>query len=304
MTLLEAINRKSTVKVFQNRRVGDEIFRGILKFSETLQLPFSPDDVNLEVLDSCGEIRKQMGVKAPYFLFIYTKNPENGSLNAGFAAEQLSLYLWTKGLGSRILGFRNDLPGADRRGGYPGTVLAFGWPQSREEMVFGRKGGFEDQKEGKGWISAVLEQAGIPDGQKKLGNLRLDISQGGIDCYRRRHFFEQKTKSLQDSFEAGRILAHIFVAAEELWLRLEVISDMEKNRRGERDEYLLTIQEKETAAGRAGGKRVAYPASAAETKEYLTGSAAYQREAAGIRRREGQTGRRNHIPQGAAAQRA
>ena len=90
MTLLEAINRKSTVKVFQNRRVGDEIFRGILKFSETLQLPFSPDDVNLEVLDSCGEIRKQMGVKAPYFLFIYTKNPENGSLNAGFAAEQLS----------------------------------------------------------------------------------------------------------------------------------------------------------------------------------------------------------------------
>ena len=86
-------------------------------------------------------------------------------------------------------------------------------------------------------------------GRKKLGNLRLAISQGGIDCYRRRHFFEQKTKSLQDSFEAGRILAHIFVAAEELWLRLEVISDMEKNRRGERDEYLLTIQEKETARG-------------------------------------------------------
>ena len=81
MTLLEAINSKNTVKTFQSRKVGDEIFQGILKFAEILQLPMASAAVDLEVAGSAGDARRQLGVKAPYFLFIYTENQEEGSLD-------------------------------------------------------------------------------------------------------------------------------------------------------------------------------------------------------------------------------
>lgn len=308
MTLLEAINSKNTVKTFQSRKVGDEIFQGILKFAEILQLPMASAAVDLEVAGSAGDARRQLGVKAPYFLFIYTENQEEGSLNAGYTAEQLSLYLWTKGLGSRILGFREDLSDSGRRRGRGGAVLAFGWPQNRGEAAPYGDRVLENGKESKSWTSAVLEQAGIHGEGRKLRHLRFDVSQQGIDCYRKKHFFQAKRKSLQDSFEAGRLLAHIFVAAEDLWLRLEVVSDMQKSMDRVKGEYLLTIQEKKPAAERTVDER--FPRLRCQGIQesgvygYPYGRVCPQRPILSVKGGEALTGPNTQMVHGAAAQRA
>lgn len=267
MTLLEAVNEKSTVKTFSSRTVTEGILRGVLKFSETLQLPLACGTLNLELHRPVreGAMERFLRVRAPYFLFLYTEDQKEGAINAGYAAEQIALYLWTKGIGSCILGFREDLPPLKGEEKGCGAALAFGWPKRVGDRFSLRESALRPRTrlsggEKRGWPEKVAGRLGLcPEGQR-LGRLWLQFSQDGIDCYCGRS--KLFGKNLQDSFETGTLLAHIFIAAEELWLKLEAVpvphTRLQEKQAGRKREYLLSVREKRSGLEKGDGESPFY----------------------------------------------
>ena len=168
---------------------------------------------------------RHFGVRAPYYLTIYSEKKDRFMMNAGCIMEQLSLYMLTLGLGSCFLGSvsyrqkRDDLE--------PVIIMAFGKSAGaltrrateakripmHELCIF--------KEEPRHWTQDVMEAARLAPSAMNSQPWRFVIMKSRI------HFFSKKRDidrfGKWDEFSFGCLFAHVLVTAEEQWLDVDLI---------------------------------------------------------------------------------
>ena len=181
------------------------------------------------------------GVKAPYYLSIYSEKKDRYMMNAGCIMEQISLYMLTLGIASwqislymLTLGIASCFLGnvsyrdAKQRGDKEFIiVLAFGKPDGplTRRSVDARRLDVQDlcifKEDPRRWTQDIIEVARLAPSAFNAQPWRFVVLANRI------HFFSKKRDidrmGRWDEFDFGCLFAHILVTADELWLDLDLI---------------------------------------------------------------------------------
>ena len=211
--------------------VDGSVLKGIVGFYEKI-IPLFPG-IGTEIgITENTEDRKVLkgffGVRAPYYLSIYSEERDKSDMNAGYIAEQLCLYMLTAGLGSCILRFDSLLNAPKVRGDKKFVVLiAFGRPKGslmrraaeasrlpvKELCVF--------KDEPSGWMTKVIEAARLAPSEGNRQPWRFVVVGTRIHIFIRKGSMDTPKK--WDEFDFGIMFSHIAVASDELWLDVDLI---------------------------------------------------------------------------------
>ena len=159
---------------------------------------------------------------------MYSEKKDRYMMNAGCICEQLSLYMLTLGLGSCFLGSVSYKKDARTRGDMEFViVIAFGkvnGPLTRRAAEAKRLSMQEIcsiREEPKHWTQSILEVARLAPSAYNAQPWRFVATGSRI------HFFSKKKDFTHpgkwDEFDFGCLFAHVLIAADELWLDVDLI---------------------------------------------------------------------------------
>lgn len=227
MTLYEAIFRRKSVRKYKEEEIDGRILAKIGQFGADA-VGIRPEiRVKWKVFRADDhKIRGMFQVKAPYYVALYSEICEDYRKNAGCLMEQLSLYLHTKGIGSCYQGsarLKYDEEELELV-----MIMAFGYPAEpleRDREDFRR---IELKKLVKvhGTLGKVqrklLEPARLAPSAMNQQPWRFVVTENRI------HLFVKKPGKIgyqkqldMNLFDAGIVLSHMLLTAEELWFDLE-----------------------------------------------------------------------------------
>ena len=92
-------------------------------------------ETSIELIDTQGskKAKSRLGgiinVAAPYYLVIYTEDKERADMNAGYIMQQISLYLFSKGVGSCFQGMGHLKGEMPKEGMRCVILMAIGYPK-------------------------------------------------------------------------------------------------------------------------------------------------------------------------------
>ena len=221
MTLYEAVYTRKSIRNFRKDKVETSILEGMIQFYHEMEPLFPGIETSIELIDTQGskKAKSRLGgiinVAAPYYLVIYTEDKERADMNAGYIMQQLSLYLFGKGIGSCFQGM-GHLKGPMPKAGMRCVILmALGYP--KVDMIRERE---EAKRQSMEELCAFKEQP-------------------------RR--FVKEFLEVANEFDFGIMLANIMIAAEQLWVDVDLIRldnithmDLPNNR------YVISIIIRET----------------------------------------------------------
>lgn len=103
MTVYEAIYNRKSVRRFKIEPLAPKLLNHIERFEKEL-LRLHPEIgfqfVILDTFDSDMTVRGMFHVKAPYYLVLMVEDKPYAMQEAGYLAEQVVLYMTTKGIGT------------------------------------------------------------------------------------------------------------------------------------------------------------------------------------------------------------
>ncbi|MBR3171249.1 MAG: nitroreductase family protein [Lachnospiraceae bacterium] len=228
MNLYEAIFQRKSTRKYLMEPVEASKLAAIGAFYEEAPSLFPGIRTEIGITDNTdGKHAPKgfFGVRAPYYLTIYSEKKDRFMMNAGCIMEQLSLYMLTLGLGSCFLGSvsyrqkRDDLE--------PVIIMAFGKSAGaltrrateakripmHELCIF--------KEEPRHWTQDVMEAARLAPSAMNSQPWRFVIMKSRI------HFFSKKRDidrfGKWDEFSFGCLFAHVLVTAEEQWLDVDLI---------------------------------------------------------------------------------
>lgn len=255
MNLYEAIYGRKSVRKYRMEPLNQSILSGIFTFMDQLEPLFPGIRIKLEIVEKLGKKNQMKGlfrVDAPYYLLIYSEEKERSWLNAGYIMEQISLYLVTKGVGSCFQGMtkkKNDVPEEGMRyvmamafGKAAGPLLRQGYNVKRlsmEELCV-----YKERP--KTWVKEILEAARLAPSSMNQQPWRFVVYENRV------HVFEKKPMALRallpgmTEFDMGVMLANVNVAADEIWVDLDLIKlDNITHKTLPNNQYLLSILARE-----------------------------------------------------------
>ena len=107
MNLFEAIFVRKSVRSYTNEGISPKVLEDILKQFDEINGLFGGVETELAIFDNRQNDYKMLsllGIKAPYYLVLYSEEKDRAMMNAGYLMEQLSLYMYTRGSGSCFIG--------------------------------------------------------------------------------------------------------------------------------------------------------------------------------------------------------
>lgn len=231
MNLFEAMFVRKSVRNFQNEPITPQVMEDILiQFDDSKSL-FGGLETELVIFDNRKKQYKRLemfGVKAPYYLALYSEERDRAQMNAGYLMEQMSLYLYTIGLGSCFVG----APMVPRKLQYRGekklmTVLAFGKAKGshiRKQAEAKRLELSElcvYKETPRQWMNQLLEAARMAPSSLNSQPWRFVVFDNRIHIYSKK----RKVGLMEnwDDLNFGIMFSHMMIAAEELWLDVDLI---------------------------------------------------------------------------------
>ncbi len=231
MDLYDAIFMRKSTRHFQSTAVDGGVLTGIGRYYE--EVPHLVPGIATEIgimdnTDGKHAPKGLLGVKAPYYLIIYSEEKDRYMMNAGYIMEYLSLQLMTMGLGSCILGSVSVPKAIERRGNKTFVMaMAFGWPRdgltrpqfkarrlSLDKLCLFRE---EPQRQ----TRTLLEAARLAPSAMNRQPWRFVVKKRVIHVFNVRRDLRNNEKLIE--FDLGCMFAHVAVAAEELWLETDTI---------------------------------------------------------------------------------
>lgn len=238
MNLYQMIFKRRSIRKYKKEQVPEQLLRDILHFGSNV-LRLAPDiKTKLEVkesLDGRLPIKGLWKVEAPYYLVFYSEEKEGYLANGGYILETILLYMTGKGLGSCYMGdVRLSEPNPE--GMKMVIMVAFGYPKNllyrdpatakrlslKELCVFKEEAG-ESMKN-------VLKAIRLAPSALNSQPWRFIVCKDRIYIFSCREFFPSNRLSSMRELSIGIMLAHLSIAAEEMWLgwKLEVEEAMKK----------------------------------------------------------------------------
>lgn len=244
MTLYEAVYTRKSIRSFRKDKVEEKILEGMVTFYHEMEPLFPGIETSIEVIDTQsrktkGRLGGIMNVSAPYYLAIYTEEKEKADMNAGYIMQQLSLYLFGKGIGSCFQGMghlKGEMPKAGMR---CVILMALGYP--KVDMI-------RDQEEAKrqslealcAWkeqprrfVKEFLEAARLAPSAFNAQPWRFVVYENRVHVFSKQTVGQRRFLGKYNEFDFGIMLANIMIAAEQLWvdvdlIRLDNITHMEQ----------------------------------------------------------------------------
>lgn len=231
MNLSEAIYVRKSVRNFIMEPISAKILEDIGNFYQEIPRLFPSIETELGIIDnSHGQQRLKgfFGVKAPYYLALYSEKNDKYQMNAGYILEELCLYLTAKGLGSCFMGNAVIKGSATMRGNKELVLMvAFGKSRSahtrpqHEAKRLSLKDLCVYKETPKEWELQVLEAARLAPSGHNSQPWRFVVYANRIHIFSKKGHMERSKKLGELNF--GILFAHIMIVAEELWLDLDLI---------------------------------------------------------------------------------
>lgn len=231
MNLFEAIFVRKSVRSYLNTAIEEQVLDNILnQFKDTKSL-FGETESELVIWDNRKGQYVRMsafGVKAPYYLALYSDEWDRARMNAGYLMEQMSLYLCSIGLGSCFVGNPVVAKELQRKGSKKlMLVLAFGKPQKSctrspkeaKRLELNKLCAFKETP--KYWMSQLLEVARLAPSTFNSQPWRFVVLDNRMHIYSKKPKFEYMRK--WDEINFGILFSHMMVAAEEMWMDVDLI---------------------------------------------------------------------------------
>lgn len=231
MNLSEAIYVRKSVRNFIMEPISASILEDIGNFYQEVPRLFPGIDTELGIIDnSRGELRLKglFGVKAPYYLALYSQITDKYQMNAGFILEQLCLYLTAKGFGSCIMSGA-VVKGSQTMRDAKKLVMMVAFGKSRgahtrqqneaKRLSLGELCVYKEPP--KEWALKILEAARLAPSSYNSQPWRFVVYAKRIHIFSKKVNVERLKK--WDELNFGIMFAHMMIVAEELWLDLDLI---------------------------------------------------------------------------------
>ncbi len=231
MNTFEAIFVRKSVRNYQHAEVESSVLEDIQKqFNEMDGLCEGTESELLIIDNRKGQYKMLgvLGVKAPYYMALYSDEFDRCLMNAGYLMEQMSLYLCSIGLGSCFVA----KPMVPKELQLRGTkklmlVLAFGkaqksctrTPESANRMEISKICAFKEKP--KYWMNQLLEVARLAPSSFNSQPWRFVVLDNCMHIYSKKQKLEYLRK--WDEVNFGILFSHMMVAADELWIDVDLI---------------------------------------------------------------------------------
>ena len=233
MNLYEAIFERRSVRSYRMEAVDDMILESIPEFIKEIEPLFPDIRTEVRIIRHYTE-RERVGgfcnVKAPYYVALFTEDKEKSELHAGYLMQQLSLYLESRGMGSCFVGMANKRDRElEKEGLFCRIILAFGLPKDGGKKVERepRRIPMEDlcvyKEPPKSWVKGILEAARLAPSSMNSQPWRFVVYENRIHVFSRKSMMEKSIMNKFNELNFGIMLANVMVAAEEVWVDLDLI---------------------------------------------------------------------------------
>lgn len=233
MNLYEAIFIRRTVKRFRDEQIASDVLDRIQDHYRELPGLFGNIRTDAVILNGSDRVRSQigmMGVKAPYYLAFYSEEAPRFQMNMGYLMQQMALYLCTLGFGSCLLDGSVLRSGLRVRNKLQLVgVLAFGISREPEtgrrqevrRLSLNELCVFKEVP--RQWMQQLLEAARMAPSVRNAQPWRFVVYDSRIHIFTKKHQVERFARYHLEEQNFGGMLANILVAAEELWVDVDMI---------------------------------------------------------------------------------
>ena len=231
MNIYEAVFARKSVRSFRMDMISPPLLESIKNYHREVQGLFGKNETSTVLVDNHSGKQRTLGmfgVKAPYYLLIYSEDGEKAVMNVGFVCQQIELYICSRGLGSCIVN-----PSSARK-----SLRSQGSQKLCGIIAFGRStsGYTRQQVEAKRlemsklcvykekprlWMKQLLEAARIAPSSMNSQPWRFVVYDNRIHIFSKGKKTEQM--KLLDELNFGIMFANMIVVAEELWLDVDLI---------------------------------------------------------------------------------
>ena len=250
MNLYEAIFVRKSVRSYTNDSLTPQMLEDILKQFDEIKGLFGGIETELAIFDNrTGQYKMLglLGVKAPYYLVLYSEEKDRALMNAGYLMEQLSLYLYTRGLGSCFVGTPILKKKYQRRGNKKlMTVLAFGKAKGSciRKQAEARRLSLNElcvyKETPRQWMNQLLEAARMAPSSMNSQPWRFVVFDSRIHIFSKKNANDRLGKSNELNF--GIMFSHMMVVAEEIWLDVDLIRLEEITQKNfPNNQYVLSV---------------------------------------------------------------
>lgn len=252
MNLYEAIFVRRTIRNFRMEPLDQKILDQLLNFTKYLTIPYKEQPVRFEIIDNLKS-KKYLGgifsIKAPYYLALYTDKTADAMINAGCILEQLSLYLLTKGIGSCFMELHKiNMVSASDGNHKAMLVMPFGktdqimMKDSRKVNRLGLEELCSFKEEADANVMLILKAARLAPSAMNNQPWRFVVYDNRIHVFCKKERLTVLQYKEVKLLDIGIMLAHLLIAAEEMWLNAEVMKkDMLSGKEYKKNEYICTV---------------------------------------------------------------
>ena len=250
MNIYEAVFKRMSVRSYRMDAVSTPILEAISNYHREVQGLFGKNEAEVAIVDNHLGQQKTLGlfgIRAPYYLLIYSLDGEKAVMNVGYVVQQTALYICSKGLGSCIINPISAKKSLQTMNGKRLCgVIAFGRSKNgylrkateAKRLDVGRLCVYKEKP--RLWMKKLLEAARMAPSSLNSQPWRFVVYDNRIHVFAKGKKGEQM--KLLDELNFGIMFANMMVVAEELWLdvdliRLEEIS--QKNFSNSR--YILSV---------------------------------------------------------------
>lgn len=231
MNIYEAIFVRKSVRSYTNDPLTPQMLEDILKQFDEIKGLFGGIETELAIFDNRSNEYKMLGlfgVKAPYYLVLYSEEKDRALMNAGYLMEQLSLYLYTRGMGSCFVGNPMLKKKYQKRGNKKlMVVLAFGKAKGSHirKQAEARRLSLNElcvyKETPRQWMKQLLEAARMAPSSMNSQPWRFVVFDSRIHIFSKKNTSDRLGKLNEVNF--GIMFSHMMVVAEEIWLDVDLI---------------------------------------------------------------------------------
>jgi len=249
MNLYEAISVRRSIREFEKRGIEESLTDMLNRFTKELQpiFPSVPYEFIFHNMEREKLVKKgKFCVDAPYYISFLTEDTREGQINAGFLMEQVVLFLTCHGIATCYQG-NLKFPDSEDAGLKELIVVAAGYSTCylyRDEKEIKRiplaKQCLFKEEAGKN-VRTILKAANLAPSAMNSQPWRFVVYGNRIHIMTKKERFLKKLEKGR-FMDTGIALAHMAVAAEELWMDIEwkVLENIQ-NQTFKRNYYTITM---------------------------------------------------------------
>lgn len=253
MNLYEAIFVRKSVRKYSMDKLNQTVIDHIMNFADSIPILSDDIKVRFELVQLADLKHFQPGVltvKAPYYLVLYSTKEPGYLLNAGNMMEQIALYITARGLGTCYIGNLNLKNKVLEEEEYEQVIaLAFGegeyevYRQNDKAKRLPLKSIAVFKEEVDKNVRNIVSAARLAPSGMNSQPWRMVVYNNRIHLFCRKSIFMKNVLKETRLIDMGICLAHLLIAAEEMWLDAKAVSISNINTQNfKKNDYVISVK--------------------------------------------------------------